>query len=118
VLSTDGGLTFTGEEVDFLQELDQDLFWTTQVKASIKVVVGWESLTGLNILNTTSIKCFSTKEGIQIAGINRGDNIKVYNITGMLVKELSASGEQVTIPVQHGMYIVRLAEGVQKVLVK
>ncbi len=118
VVSNDGGLTFTGEEVDFLNELDQDLFWTTQVNASFKVKVVWESLTALKNLNQSDIKCFSTGNGIQIQGIKGGDIIRVYNTTGMLVKELNASGEQTMIPLQQGMYVVRVADGVQKVVVK
>ncbi len=118
VVSNDGGLTFTGEEVDFLNELDQDLFWTTQVNASFKVKVVWESLTALKNLNQSDIKCFSTGNGIQIQGIKSGDIIRVYNTTGMLVKELNASGEQTMIPLQQGMYVVRVTDGVQKVVVK
>jgi hypothetical protein len=118
VVSNDGGLTFTGEEVDFLNELDQDLFWTTQVNASFKVMVVWESLTALKNLNQSDVKCFSTGDGIQIQGIKSGDIIRVYNTTGMLVKELNASGEQAIISLQQGMYVVRVADGVQKVVVK
>lgn len=118
VMSNDGGLTFTGEEVEFLNELDQDLFWTTQVNVSFKVKVVWESLTALKNLNQSDIKCFSTGDGIQIQGIKSGDVIRVYNTTGMLVKELNASGEKTMIPLQQGMYVVRVAEGVQKVVVK
>jgi hypothetical protein len=118
VLSNDGGLTFTGEEVDFTEELDEDLFWSTHVNASFKVKVDWESLTALKNLNQSDIKCFSTGDGIQIQGIKSGDFIRVYNTTGMLVKELHASGEQTMIPLQQGIYVVRVAEGVQKVVVR
>ena len=82
----------------------------------MKVV--WESLTALKNLNQSDIKCFSTGNGIQIQGIKGGDIIRVYNTTGMLVKELNASGEQTMIPLQQGMYVVRVADGVQKVVVK
>lgn len=118
VLSNDGGFTFTGDEVDFLSELDQDMFWVTRVNAPMKIKVVWESQTALKDLNQTSIQCVNTKGGIQISGIKHGDFIRIYSIAGTTVKELKANGEKTLIPLQQGIYVVRLAEGVQKVLVR
>jgi hypothetical protein len=118
VTSTDGGLTFTGPEVDFSSELDQDGFWSARVYASFKVKVDWVSLTGLNRIDNTLVQCFSTGNGIQIQGMQEGDVLRVYHITGSLLSEVISQGSQTHIPTPKGTYIVRLNNAVQKVVVQ
>lgn len=118
VLSNDGGVTFTGEEVEFTSEIDTDFFWKTKVNASFHVKVVWESLNALKSLDGTSIKCYGVNNGIRIQGVQNGDNIKIYNISGMLVAEKTADAQDLLVPVKKGVYVVRLAEGAGKVSVK
>lgn len=118
IVSNDGGLTFKGEQVDFTNQIDQDGFWSTHIQTAFKVQVDWVSLTSVKKLDDSSIQCFGTENGIQINGVSNGDLIRVYNISGMLVNKISAHEGQTFVAVPKGMYIVRLAQGVQKVLVK
>jgi len=117
-LSTDGGSTFTGAEVDFMQDIDQDGFWSVTVQNSFKVNVIWVSLTALNDFKSTQIKCFGTSEGIQIRGIENQETIKLFNLSGMEVRKLNAVKGDVFIDVPQGIYIVRIADKAGKVVVK
>lgn len=117
-ISTDGGVTFNGEEVDFKDEIDEEGFWQTEVHASFKVTVNWEEPSSVPSLSASSIKCFGVDNAIRIAGINKGDQINVYNFSGMLVHQSVAHANEVVVKAERGIYIVRLAEGVQKVVVK
>lgn len=116
--STDGGVTYTGEEVDVTKALDNDGFLKLKVDATCKLVVVWESLSGLKKLDNSAIQCFTSGNGIQINGIAVGSIVKVYNIAGVIVSEFVANSNNVTIPLKSGVFVVRLDEGVQKVIVK
>ncbi len=118
IVSNDGGLTFSGEQVDFTNEIDQDGFWSTHVHNALKVKIDWVSLTSVKKLDASLIQCFGTDNGIQINGVSNGDQIRVYNISGMLVNDIRAHEGQIFITAPKGMYIVRLSQGVQKVMVK
>lgn len=122
-ISNDGGLTFKGEQVDFTAEIDFSESpgmgsWKTVVNKSFKITVLWEDPSSVASLKDTPINCFAVDNGIQIKGVKRGDLIRVYNFSGMLVHQSLANANDVFVKAERGAYIVRLAEGVQKVLVK
>ncbi|MEA4937394.1 MAG: right-handed parallel beta-helix repeat-containing protein [Paludibacter sp.] len=117
-ISTDGGNTFTGNEVDFMQDIDQDGFWSMTVQNSFKVNVVWVSLTALQNLGSTQINCFGTKGGIQIRGIEQKETVKLYNLSGMEVRKQNAITGDVFINVPQGIYIVRIGDKAAKVVVE
>lgn len=118
VTSTDGGQTFTGQEVDITSQLDQDGFWSARVYESFRVKVDWVSLTGLNRIDNSLVQCYNTGTGIQIQGMREGDVLRIYHITGSLLSEMKSQGSQTHIPAPKGTYIVRLNNAVQKVVVQ
>lgn len=117
-ISNDGGYTFTGEEVDFKNEIDQDGFWTVRVNNSFKITVDWHSLTALPSLDQELIQCFGVENGIRINGLKAGEHIRIYDMTGASVRNISAGSENILVPIRRGLYIVHLSEGVKKVVVK
>ncbi len=118
VVSNDGGVTFNGEEVDFTNELDQDLFWSTNVEKSFKVKVDWESLTSVSQIDASKIQILTNTNGVQINGAMIGSQLRVFSATGLLVKESVITNNSTSIALERGFYIIHLTEGVQKVLIK
>jgi hypothetical protein len=58
------------------------------------------------------------KEGnIEVSGLNSVTNITVYNITGMLVKQIASEGS-VSISLNKGVYLVRIGNSAMKVILK
>lgn len=117
-ISLDGGLTFTGEEIDFTNEIDEDGFWSSRVYNSFKVSVLWEAPSSVASLLTSGVRCYGVQNGIQISGMQNSELVQVYNFAGALVHQLKATAENQFIALPRGMYIVQLDKGVQKVIVR
>lgn len=117
-VSNDGGLTFTGKEVDFKTEIDKDGFWSVAVNNSFKVSVVWRSLTAVNSLTDAGIICYGKQGGIQINEIEGTQKINIFNSSGMMVKSIDNNTSEVFIPMHQGFYLVKINDGVQKVIVK
>lgn len=116
-VSTDGGLTFTGREVDFKSEIDKDGFWRTHVKESFKVSVVWVGNTAVSNLFDKGIRCSGLNGQIQVSGVKTGEQVEVFSLSGVRVANLSAASSEIAIETVPGAYIVRVAAGVQKVIV-
>jgi hypothetical protein len=115
--STDGGLTFTGEETNITDQLDPDGMWTTQVNYPFQVSVKWIA-TGLNTPAAGQILYKGLHNGIQVEGAANGENISIYHVDGVRVHSSKVTGNAFVVPVQTGAYIVRVGNTVGKVLVK
>ncbi|MEI6753248.1 MAG: choice-of-anchor Q domain-containing protein [Paludibacter sp.] len=63
-------------------------------------------------------KCFTNKRAIEISGLTKQENVMVYNIAGALVYNQFSTNSAVSIPVQKGVYLVRISDQVNKVIVK
>lgn len=117
-VSNDGGLTFTGNEVDFKNDIDKDGFWSVAVHNSFKVNIVWRSLTSVKSLSDAGINCFGKQGGIQINGIPSAQEISIYNASGMKVKTITTNNSDAFVSLTQGIYLVKMNEGVQKVFVK
>lgn len=117
-ISTDGGSTFTGTEVDFMQDIDQDGFWSMTVQSSFKVNVVWSPLSALQDFKSSPINCFGINGGVQINGIEKQETIRLFNLSGMEVHKVNTSAGDVFINVPQGIYVVRIADKAAKVVVK
>lgn len=117
-ISNDGGLTFTGSEVDFINDIDQDGFWSVTVNNSFKVTIVWRSLTAVNSLTDAGIICYGKQGGIQINKIPGAQVIQIFNVTGLMEKNIITNSSEVFIPMHQGLYLVKINKGVQKVIVK
>lgn len=117
-VSNDGGLTFTGNQVDFKNDIDQDGFWSVAVNNSFKVNIVWRSLTSVKSLSDAGINCFGKEGGIQINGIPSAQEISIYNASGMKVKTITTNNSDAFVSLTQGIYLVKMNEGVQKVFVK
>ena len=116
--STDGGSTFTGAETDFTSSIGTDGFWSTAINSSFKISVVWKSLTALSELSSDKIKCLVSGNGIELIGLSAGDKVSVYNVSGILVHQTQTNRNRVQISLDKGIYIVRVADSVKKIIIK
>lgn len=117
-VSTDGGATFTGSETDITAQISSEGFWIGTVHAPFKVSVVWKSLTALKQLDTEKVKCMVIYNGVQLSGLNTGDNVSVYNSNGMLMHKSVATSNQTNIVLAKGVYILRVADSAKKLIIK
>lgn len=77
-----------------------------------------EGTTAVSPLNGKSFQL--TVEGRQliISGLDKGETVSVYQLNGMLVKHLQVSSDISTVAVGQGLYLVKSADKVQKVIVR
>jgi len=117
-LSTDGGLTFTGDEVEFTGEIDNDGFWRTHVNASFKVSVVWVAGTSTDEFDRPEVRLYGEAGAIRIAGLETGERVDVYSLAGVLVKSVKSTSTELQLDAAAGMYLVRTSAGVNKVIVR
>ncbi len=65
-----------------------------------------------------SFSCFGTKNAIQLNDLTLGQELIVYNVAGSKVTTQRIENSAITIPMASGIYMVRVANSVMKVVVK
>ena len=66
-----------------------------------------------------NVRVYAVAGGLKILGICQGESVTVYTPTGLLVAQVKAAAEEISIPLSNsGVYIVRLAGFNAKVVVK
>jgi hypothetical protein len=66
-----------------------------------------------------NVRVYAVAGGLKIVGICQGDSVTVHTPTGLLVAQVKAADEEISIPLSNsGVYIVRLAGFNAKVVVK
>lgn len=73
--------------------------------------------TGLNKL-AKSYQCVGTSNAIQLNGLTLGEELTIYNVAGAKVATQKIANSNLTISIQRGIYMVRVADTIAKVIVK
>lgn len=91
--------------------------WVVTEDMDITVVFR-EIGSGLHSLVADNIQLSAQNNLLTIKGLNLNDAISVYSVTGALVHRSSASQSEVSIPLNNGIYVVRVNNAVQKTIMK
>lgn len=116
--STDGGSTFTGAVTDFTAQIGNDGFWTGTINSNIKISVVWDGPNALSALVSDNIKCLVSSTGVTVMGLSAGDLVSVYGVNGILAAKNKVVANQAYIALAKGVYILRVADKAQKLIVK
>jgi hypothetical protein len=105
--------------VEVKTELVEAVYTTSVLSANSTLSVEFENdpSTSLNNLNSKLI-CFSSAGNIELNGLNKNDMVTLYCITGTRIMTTTATQSNMSIPVSKGLYLVKVADKTQKVLVK
>ena len=110
-------LTINGEDHDFAADLEEygDIFYEPTEPLHIEAEFSgvWNSVETSEVAETT---IYAIVDGVQVE-VLEATNVEVYSIAGTLVAEKVISGTS-TITLAKGVYIVKAADKVTKVVVK
>ncbi len=74
------------------------------------------STTNLQANNINAFRCTVNNGMLQVSGLQLGETISIYNITGSKVAELTASDSNTSVTLQQGIYLVRAAGQTKKII--
>jgi len=104
-------------DVEVKTELVEGVYTAPALAANATLVVEFSSTTALNNLNGT-LKCFSSDKGIELRGLSAGDEVALFSITGAKIQHNFVVNESMSLPVNKGIYIVKVGDAVKKVVVE
>lgn len=104
-------------DVEVKAELVEGVYTAPALAANATLVVEFSSTTALNNLKGT-LYCYSSDKGIELRGLSAGDEVALFSITGAKIQHNFAVNESMSLPVNKGIYIVKVGDAVKKVVVK
>lgn len=81
-------------------------------------LLGNTGTTDINSASVVKFNCFNVKGGIELNTLPIGVELAVYNLSGIKVYGQTITSSNLSVALANGMYIVRVADGVRKVVVK
>ena len=113
-------LTVNGEEIDLSEDGDLMLYgdvYIENITGSQHIVAEFKGTsTGVEVADVAETSIYAVANGVQVE-VAESTTVSVYSIAGTLVAEKVISGTS-TIALAKGVYIVKAAEKVTKVIVK
>jgi hypothetical protein len=74
--------------------------------------------TGITDKNISEMKCFTTNNTIHVSGVELGKLIDIYNSVGQKIKSITATANNNISLSAKGMYVVKVDDTVQKLILK
>lgn len=75
--------------------------------------------TGLSKLEDVGVKVWTGKNSIYLSGVNtNAENVQIYNAAGKLVYTQKITSADMSVSISSGVYVVRVQNGAQKVIVR
>ena len=111
-------LTINGEELN----LEEDFFtygdyFISEVESALHIVATFSGVgNGIESADADAANVYAVTGGIKVVTADAA-NVSIYSIAGVLVAEQTVS-ETTTIAMEQGVYIVKVADKVAKVIVK
>ena len=108
-----------GPSIEYVQAEPADTFALSQT--IFPTVKAWKKNYKTAIYNPlpNQICVFSKKQKICIAGIRGDEEIVIFDVIGKMSRSIFAKGKtEIEIPVESGIYTIKLAGGVKKILVE
>lgn len=94
-------------------------YLTIKNNVAIKAAIANLSISSLNGINNPvsgSVYATVSNQTINVHGTLAGDAVKVYNISGQLVKQLTANSDITSINLNSGVYLIKVNANVLKVV--
>jgi parallel beta-helix repeat protein len=102
--------------VEVKEELVDGVYTAPALAANATLVVEFSATTSVTEINSDLV-CFANGNSIEIRGMKAGEEINVYSITGAALFTQKAVNNSMSVPVARGIYIVKAANQVKKVVV-
>lgn len=103
-------------DVEVKEELVEGVYTAPALTANATLVVEFSPTTSVNEINS-GLVCFANENSIEIRGMKKGEEINVYSITGAALFSQKVVNSEINVPVSRGIYLVKVANQVKKVVV-
>ncbi|MEI8085789.1 MAG: right-handed parallel beta-helix repeat-containing protein [Paludibacter sp.] len=87
------------------------------LSANATLVVQFDLATGLD-KTTVDFSCISANNGLEISGLTVGEEVTIFSIAGVRIANKTAHSSNVSLLLPQGIYLVKVANSVRKVIVK
>ena len=98
-----------------------DLIGTSRAKGAGFDIGAYEFIpdlgTGVNTTSKNDFSCFASAQSVQLRGININDEVIVFSVSGLKIKSVITNSALVSIPLSKGIYLIKVADIVKKVVV-
>jgi len=102
--------------VEVKEELVESVYTAPALTANATLVVEFSPTTAVNDIKNTFV-CFASRNAVELRGVTTGDQISVYAITGARLFSAKAVSSEISVPVERGIYLVKVADMVKKIVV-
>lgn len=103
-------------DVEVKEELVEGVYNAPALSANATLEVEFSTTTSVNEINK-SFACFTSGNMVQLSGITTGDEVSLYSISGARLFNMIAVSTEMSVPVSRGIYLVKVADKVKKVVV-
>lgn len=110
-----GSVLYNSSEVKDL--LIDGVYNAPALTANSTLVVQFDLATGLQN-SKVDFNCFGIHNAIEFSGLTQGDEIIVYNVAGAKVKSEKAMNSSLSFTLPQGIYMVKVANQIKKVIVR
>jgi hypothetical protein len=79
------------------------------------------SLTELHFVHSVvyhHLQVFAGDRQVQVKGLMLNDEVQIYNLAGSRLNDQKASTSTMTIPLAHGVYLLKAANQIYKVVIR
>jgi hypothetical protein len=104
-------------DVEVKGDLVENVYTAPALSANATLVVQFDLITGLD-KSVVDFQCFSAEKSVELSGLTAGQVVLVYNIASakIIAKTVNSSSASFSLP--RGIYMVKVANSVKKVIVK
>lgn len=103
-------------DVEVKEQLVDGVYTAPALSANATLVVEFSPTTSVNEI-ANSFVCFNSGNSVELRGISAGDEVCVYTVTGARLFNVKAVNSEMSLPVEKGIYLVRVADVVKKIVV-
>lgn len=103
-------------DVEVKEQLVEGVYTAPALSANATLVVEFSPTTSVNEI-ANSFVCFNSGNSVELRGISAGDQVCVYTVTGARLFNVKAVNSEMSLPVEKGIYLVRVADVVKKIVV-
>jgi len=102
---------------DVTSSLVGNVYTAPALSADATLVVQFDLGTGLQNAQT-GFQCFSADKQVQLRNVTPGDEVTIYSITGSKVKSEKAYTSAISISLPQGIYMVKVANQIDKIVIR
>jgi predicted outer membrane repeat protein len=104
-------------DVEVKDEVVSGVYTAPALAADATLVVEFSTTTSVNELRS-GLMVFASAKSIEIRGLEAGETVTVYHMNGARMFHAAANGSEIAVPASRGIYLVKVADNILKVIVQ